>query len=130
MTDQPGVPEIHVACLCAAWCRVCESYAAVFDEVRRGWAGPGPRLAWHWIDIEDESDWLGELDIETFPMLVVADAEAVRFAGPVAPDAHTLRRLLRALVAPDALPQRWPAVSEAVAAVGRRLGHRRSIADA
>jgi thioredoxin 1 len=132
MTDERSVPEIHVACLCAAWCRVCGSYAQVFDEVRRGWAGqgPGPRLAWHWIDIEDESDWLGELDIETFPMLVVADAAAVRFAGPVAPDVHTLRRLLRALVAPDALPERWPAVSEAVAEVGRRLGQREPLDDA
>jgi hypothetical protein len=123
MTAAPAVPDIHVACLCAAWCRVCESYAGVFDDVRRGWAsqGAGPRVVWHWIDIEDESDWLGELDIETFPMLVVADAAAVRFAGPVTPDAGTLRRLLRALVAPDAPPERWPAVSDAMADVGRRL---------
>lgn len=114
-------PEVHIACLCAAWCRVCESYAAVFDEVRRGWTGPGPRTAWHWIDIEDESERVGDLDIETFPMLLVADASAVRFAGPVAPDAGTLRRLLRALLDPAAAPPRWPAVPEAVAVLGRRL---------
>jgi thioredoxin 1 len=121
MTHDPSAPEIHVACLCAAWCRVCESYAAVFDEVRRGWAGPGPRPVWHWIDIEDESERVGDLDIETFPMLLVADASAVRFAGPVAPDARTLSRLLRALLDPAQAPPRWPAVPGAVAELGRRL---------
>jgi hypothetical protein len=119
MTDDSSVPMIHVACLCAAWCRVCEGYRAVFDEVRHGWAEPGVR--WHWIDIEDESERVGDLDIETFPMLLVADARGVRFAGPVTPEAHTLRRLLKALLDPhEALPSR-PPVPEAVAALGRRL---------
>ena len=120
MTDDTA-PEVHIACLCAAWCRVCESYAAVFDEVRCGWAGSGQRAVWHWIDIEDESERVGDLDIETFPMLLVADALAVRFAGPVTPDAHTLRRLLRALLDPAQAPPRWPAVSGAMAELGRRL---------
>ncbi len=129
MTADPSTSVIHVACLCAAWCRVCESYAAVFDEVRRSWTGPGPRLAWHWIDIEDESDWLGDLDIETFPMLLVADAQGVRFAGPVTPEAHTLRRLLKALLDPAAAAERRPAVPEAMAEVGRRLLLRPPAAD-
>ena len=119
MTDDSSVPLIHVACLCAAWCRVCEGYRAVFDEVRHGWEGP--RAQWHWIDIEDESERVGDLDIETFPMLLVADAQGVRFAGPITPEAHTLRRLLKALLNPhDALPH-FPSVTEAVAALGRRL---------
>ena len=121
MTNDPRDPAIHVACLCAAWCRVCEAYAAVFEEVRLGWTEPGPPLAWHWIDIEDESERVGDLDIETFPMLLVADAQGVRFAGPVTPEAHTLRRLLKALLDPqEPLPHR-PPVPEAVTALGRRL---------
>ena len=83
MTDQRIASPVHVACLCAAWCRVCEGYQAVFDEVRRGWAGPEAHIHWHWIDLEDESERVGDLDIETFPMLLVADAQGVRFAGPI-----------------------------------------------
>ncbi len=121
MTAAAPLPaEIHVACLCAAWCRVCEGYAPVFDDVRRSWPGPGP-LVWHWIDIEDQSDLVGDLDIETFPMLLVADAQGVRFAGPVTPEAHTLRRLLKALLDPHDAPAHRPPVPEAVAALGRRL---------
>lgn len=121
MSDQRIASPVHVACLCAAWCRVCEGYQAVFDEVRRGWTQPEPRIQWHWIDIEDESERVGDLDIETFPMLLVADAQGVRFAGPITPEAHTLRRLLKALLDPnEALPHR-PPVPEAVAALGRRL---------
>ena len=112
--------QVHVACLCAAWCRVCEAYAAVFDGVRRAWPADGPALAWHWIDIEDESELVGDLDIETFPMIVVADAGGVRFAGPVAPDAHTLRRLLRALVGDGEVAQR-PSVAPAMVELGQRL---------
>jgi thioredoxin 1 len=121
MTDDRSASPVHIACLCAAWCRVCEGYQAVFDEVRRGWTETGPWIQWHWIDIEDESERVGDLDIETFPMLLVADAQGVRFAGPVTPEAHTLRRLLKALLdAHEALPRR-PPVPEAVAALGRRL---------
>ena len=121
MTDDRSAPPIHIACLCAAWCRVCEGYQAVFDEVRRGWTGPGPQPVWHWIDIEDESERVGDLDIETFPMLLVADPQGVRFAGPITPEAHTLRRLLKSLLDPhEPLPRR-PPVAEAVAALGRRL---------
>jgi hypothetical protein len=110
-----------VACLCAAWCRVCEGYRAVFDEVSRGWSGLGPQPVWHWIDIEDESERIGDLDIETFPMLLVADAQGVRFAGPITPEGHTLRRLLKALLDPQEAQPHRPPVPEAVAALGRRL---------
>jgi hypothetical protein len=50
----------------------------------------------HWIDIEDEAELLGELDIETFPTLVVIDADRVRFAGTLTPQPQTLQRVLRA----------------------------------
>ncbi len=55
-----------------------------------------PDLQWHWIDIEEEAELVGDLDVETFPTIVILDAEQVRFAGPLTPQAETLRRLLRA----------------------------------
>lgn len=85
---------VHVACLCAAWCRTCESYREVFEAA----CAELPQAGLHvrWIDIEDEADLIGDLDIETFPTLLIADDEQVRFAGPLTPQPETLRRVLRA----------------------------------
>ena len=59
----------------------------------------GNRFAW--LDIEDQADLLGDLDIETFPTLLVADGQGVLFLGPVTPHADTLSRLLGSLQALD-----------------------------
>lgn len=85
---------VHVACLCAAWCRTCESYQQVFEAACAELPQAGLRV--RWIDIEDEAELIGDLDIETFPTLLIADDAHVRFAGPLTPQPETLRRVLRA----------------------------------
>ena len=94
---------VHVACLCAAWCRTCESYREVFEAACAEL--PQHALNVSWIDIEDEAELIGDLDIETFPTLLIADDASVRFAGPLTPQPETLRRVLRAHLA-DATPAR------------------------
>jgi hypothetical protein len=65
------------------------------DELRAsGWV-----VAAHWIDIEDEADLLGDLDVETFPTLLVAHGVQVRFFGPLEPQPETVRRMLLAAAA-------------------------------
>lgn len=86
--------SLHVACLCAAWCRTCESYREVFEAACAELPQAGLRV--RWIDIEDEAELVGDLDIETFPTLLIADEAQVRFAGPLTPQPETLRRVLRA----------------------------------
>jgi thioredoxin 1 len=117
-------PTIDIACLCAAWCRLCDDYAKVVEQVKPGFDAPGVRLRWHWIDIEDEAELLGDLDIETFPTWVIADAEQVRFAGPVEPQPETLRRLLRATVSEAAPASEWPGVAREAEAFAARLRRR------
>lgn len=85
---------VFVACLCAAWCRTCESYQQTFEAACAEL--PQDSLRVRWIDIEDEADLIGDLDIETFPTLLIADDQQVRFAGPLTPQPETLRRVLRA----------------------------------
>jgi thioredoxin 1 len=85
---------LHVACLCAAWCRTCESYQQIFEAACAELPQAGLQV--RWIDIEDEADLVGDLDIETFPTLLIADGAQVRFAGPLTPQPETLRRVLRA----------------------------------
>ena len=88
---------VHVACLCAAWCRTCESYQQVFEAACAELPQDGLHV--RWIDIEDEADLIDDLDIETFPTLLIADDAHVRFAGPLTPQPQTLRRVLRAHLA-------------------------------
>jgi hypothetical protein len=115
----PAEP-IQLACLCAAWCRLCDDYAPVLQQVAAELLAAGVPLRCHWIDIEDEADLVGDFDVETFPTIVIADARQVRFAGPLTPQPDTLRWLLRATldVPPDTA---WPAVAPEIEAFARRL---------
>ncbi|GAA6143753.1 hypothetical protein NBRC116584_35710 [Hydrogenophaga sp. 5NK40-0174] len=47
-----------------------------------------------WVDIEDHDEVLGDLDIETFPTLLMARGDEVVFMGVVTPHATTLERLV------------------------------------
>lgn len=89
--------ELDVVCLCAQWCGTCREYAQTFDQLKA--ALPGHR--YRWIDIEDEADVIGEVDVETFPTLLVAQQGVVLFAGPVLPRLTDAQRLLEAQV------ERW-----------------------
>jgi hypothetical protein len=70
-----------VVCLCAAWCGSCRDYRRAFGE-RAGSAADALHL---WVDIEDESDWLGDVDVETFPTLLVLRDGQPMFFGAVVP---------------------------------------------
>jgi hypothetical protein len=118
-------PTIEIACLCAAWCRLCDEYRPVLQSLAAEFSHAGVRTRWHWVDIEDESDLLGDLDVETFPTLVIADERQVRFAGPVTPQRETLLRLLRAAVLEARPDASWPASEPALRALAAGLRQRR-----
>ena len=84
-----------VVCLCAQWCGTCRDYRALFDRL----AHEHPSARFVWIDIEDEADVAGGLDVETFPTLLIADGQTARFLGPLLPQAAVLARLLESLQA-------------------------------
>jgi thioredoxin 1 len=112
---------VDVACLCAAWCRLCDEYAPVLEAVTAEFARDGAAVRGHWIDIEDDAALVGDLDVETFPTLVVIDRAHVRFAGPLPPHPDTLRRLLRVTVAEAPPAAGGPAVAPEVGAFAERL---------
>lgn len=82
--------ELDVVCLCAQWCGTCRDYVTTFADLQA--AMPGHR--YRWIDIEDEADAIGDIDVETFPTLFVAFQGQVLFAGPVLPRLTDAVRLL------------------------------------
>ncbi|MDD2608340.1 MAG: thioredoxin family protein [Giesbergeria sp.] len=87
-----------VICLCAAWCRTCDTYRAVFDSA----AAQHPQMRFVWLDVEDEADLLGDLEIETFPTLLLATGAQLHFCGPLPPQAGVLGRMLAHFPAPNA----------------------------
>ena len=94
MNAPADTPEFLIACLCANWCGTCRDYREGFEAL----ATRFPTARFVWLDVEDEADALGDLDIETFPTLVIGAANgAPRFAGPVPPQPAQIGRLLHSL---------------------------------
>ena len=86
-----------VVCLCADWCGVCRDYRAVFEQVCRVAASGGSTTRFAWVDVEDHADLVGDLDVQTFPTVLIANASGVQFLGPVTPQANVLLRLLESM---------------------------------
>lgn len=82
-----------VACLCAAWCRTCDAYHEVFATLRE----QHPDCRFVWVDIEDDDELVGDLDVETFPTLLVGRGDTLCFIGPVTPQLATAERLIGSL---------------------------------
>jgi len=81
-----------VACLCAAWCRTCDDYRPTFDALASEFA---PDARFVWVDIEDDEDALGGVDVVDFPTLLVARGDTIAFHGPVLPHPQTARQLIQ-----------------------------------
>jgi thiol-disulfide isomerase/thioredoxin len=89
---------LRVICLCADWCGVCREWTGIFEELM----ARHPHVLFDWVDVEDEADAMGDVDIETFPTLLVAQGSRARFFGPVQPSAAQVTRLLESLLADPA----------------------------
>jgi len=84
--------KLTVACLCAAWCGTCSSYRATFESL----ATRHPDKTFVWIDIEDQADLVGDLDVDNFPTLLVQRGDTVAFFGTMVPDGGVADRLVQA----------------------------------
>ena len=93
---------------------MCRDYRGLFDAL----AQAHPEARFVWVDVEDEEDVAGDLDVETFPTLLIADGQHARFLGPLLPLAPVLERLLASLR--DAPPSQ-AAVSAPAQAVFERV---------
>jgi thioredoxin 1 len=99
-TDDAIPHDGWVICLCAEWCGVCREWRSAFE--RAAAEHPGMRFAW--VDVEDEAEVMGEVDVETFPTVLVAAGGQPLFFGPVVPAAGQFARLLANLLETGATP--------------------------
>jgi hypothetical protein len=125
-SPNPSAEPLLVACLCAQWCRTCDAYRDTLAHVRDALL-PTHRatpMRFVWVDIEDESERVGDLDIEDFPTILLARGDAVLFFGPLLPHAQTLDRLVRGALAGELPPPTAAALAPDVRALPARLrGH-------
>jgi thioredoxin 1 len=84
---------MDVTCLCALWCDTCGAYREGFFALARDF--PGARF--RWLDIEDDAEEVGELEVENFPTILVERDGARLFFGALPPQHEHLRRLLETL---------------------------------
>lgn len=82
-----------VICLCAEWCGVCREWREAFTQA----ASAHPELRFAWVDVEDEADAMGDVDIETFPTVLIAREGKPLFYGPVLPSGTQFTRLIASL---------------------------------
>ena len=90
---------VEVSCLCAEWCDTCVQYRPGFLALGEKFPG----VQFRWIDIEDEADEVGDLEVENFPTIRVTRDEGgekrVLFYGVQLPIHAHLERLLEELLA-------------------------------
>lgn len=121
-----ALPELLVVCLCAEWCGTCREYRPGFEAMARQW----PDAAFFWIDVEDEAEWVTDLDVENFPTLLIQRGEHVLFFGTMLPQHAILQRTLETLTAFDADEARRYANANAERQGWQRSGNiRHSLAD-
>ena len=80
-----------VACLCAAWCDVCQAYRPQFEQL----AALNSASNFVWIDIEDQADLVGDFEVDNFPTLLVQRGRHVAFFGSVPPGLQIAIRLVK-----------------------------------
>jgi thioredoxin 1 len=90
---------VVVSCLCAEWCHTCIEYRPGFLAL----AARFPAAEFRWVDIEDQADEVGELEVENFPTIRVTNGQGeemrVLFHGTLLPIHAHLERLLKELLA-------------------------------
>lgn len=84
--------EWTVFVLCAEWCGVCRA----FQPACQSFVQSNPEVGLYWIDIEDEADRLGTLEVETFPTIAIARGADPVFFGPMKPDMRQVESLMNA----------------------------------
>lgn len=87
-----------VVSLCAAWCDTCSSFQHGFEAL----ATSRPDATFLWLDIEDDAELVGDIDVENFPTIVVFHRGRPVHFGTSLPQAPIVARLLLSLDAGSA----------------------------
>ena len=105
--------RIIVVALCAAWCDTCREFRAAFDRL----AQSRPQFTFVWLDVEDDADVAGDIDVENFPTLAIYRGDAPIHFGVSLPHETAIGRLVDAL----ATQARVVALDDAISGLPAKL---------
>jgi thioredoxin reductase (NADPH) len=88
-----GESQLVVVSFCAAWCDTCNVFRAAYERI----AAARPDTTFVWLDIEDDADVAGDVDVENFPTLAVYRRGTPVHFGVSLPHESTVLRLVDAL---------------------------------
>jgi thiol-disulfide isomerase/thioredoxin len=94
-------PAVRVVCLCASWCGVCRDFVSQYQETMRA----TPSVVFDWYDIEDDVERLGDVDVESFPCILIGVQGEPVFFGPILPNRGSLELLIQRAPNMTPLPQ-------------------------
>ena len=97
MTEPLHQSGLLVVCLCAAWCKTCAEFRDTFDKL----AQENRAAKFVWLDVEDDSALVGDIEIENFPTLAVFRGDKPLFYGVTMPQEGVVARTLASLQRDD-----------------------------
>lgn len=106
-----GANKGMVVCFCADWCSTCREFRDLWHILAHHYEG----VMFRWIDVEDEPDWLGDIEIESFPTIVVIGDGTLRFAGGAVPNRMRLMQLIDHGLSDASAKGQWPTAWRSVA---------------
>jgi len=86
--------KLIVVSLCADWCDTCKQFRSSFESIAR----PRATATFVWLDIEDDSAVVGDIDVENFPTLAIYRGDRVLHFGVSLPQEGTVARLVDAMM--------------------------------
>ena len=104
-----------VVALCAAWCDTCGQFRVSFENIAR----TRPTMLFVWLDIEDDADICGDIDVENFPTLAIYRSGKILHFGVSLPHEATVARLIDEMAERDTSDEVAPGpVAELLARLG------------
>jgi thioredoxin len=104
-----------VVALCAAWCDTCGQFRVSFENIGR----TRPTMLFVWLDIEDDADICGDIDVENFPTLAIYRSGEILHFGVSLPHEATVARLIDEMAERDTSVEVAPGpVAELLARLG------------
>ena len=97
MREKAGADAPLVVCLCAAWCDTCGEFRDTFARLEHA----HPEADFVWLDVDDDSALVGDLDIENFPTLAVFRGDTPLFYGVTMPQEGVVSRTLQSFLGSD-----------------------------
>jgi len=111
--------QINVLFLCAEWCGVCRDLRGMFEEL----SAIHPSVHWTWVDVEDHSEIFDDLELDTFPSLLVMLNKRPWFFGSIEPRKEVVLRIVTEILDSPAPMLSAPIDATAVELLRSKLLH-------